>query len=171
MLSVAVANDDEEGRERLLVLSDIKSYLNPSRIPPDMPVPFHTIPFKFTKKMDGSALVALGWADLQMIPWLRWLLLEGLGHLKPEQDFQTSASFAKTVLPVISKQWDGLSPSSKTSVIELLTPRTVMPTKMGLKKPAESYFPSVNLFDDLPVISNLQSVKEKFLLALGVSLS
>lgn len=121
--------------------------------------------------MHASALIALGWADLQMIPWLRWLLLEGRGHLKPEQDFQTSASFAKTILPVISKQWDGLSPSSKTSVIELLTPRTVIPTKIGLKKPAESYFPSVNLFDDLPVISNLQSVKEKFLLALGVGLS
>jgi hypothetical protein len=169
LLSVAVANDDEEGNGRLVVLNDIKTYLNPSRIPAEMPVPLHTIPFKFVKKMDRSDLAALGWEDLQMIPWLRWLLLEGRGHLKPEQDFQESASFAKAVLPIISKQWEGLSSSSKTSVIELLSQRTIIPTKLGMRIPAESYFPSVNLFDDLPVISSLQSVKEKFLIALGVS--
>lgn len=134
-----------------------------------MPVPTHTIPFKFVKKMNSSDLIALGWEDLQMLPWLRWLVLEGPGNLKPDQDFQASVSFAKAVLPVISKQWDGLSSASKTSVIELLAPRTVIPTKMGMKKPAESYFPSVNLFEDLAVISSLQSVKEKFLMALGVS--
>lgn len=170
MLSVVVANDDEEGTGRLVVLRDIQTYLNPGRIPAEMPVPLHTIPFKFTKKMDKSDLVALGWEDLQMIPWLRWLLLEGRGYLKPEQDFQTSASFARAVLPVISKQWDGLSVSSKTSATELLSPRTIIPTKLGMKKPAESYFPSVNLFDDLPVITSLNSVKEKFLSTLGVSL-
>lgn len=133
-----------------------------------MPAPLHTIPFKYVKKLTSSDLAMLGWQDLQMVPWLQWLLLEGCDYLKPEQDFQTSEKFAKAVLPVISKQWDGLSSSSKTSVLELLTPRTIVPTKIGLKRPAESYFPSVNLFDDLPVISNLQSVKEKFLIALGV---
>lgn len=136
-----------------------------------MPVPLHTIPFKFIKKMNSLDLIALGWEDLQMLPWLRWLILEGHDYLKPEQDFQASTSFAKAVLPVISKQWDGLTSASKTSVIELLTPRTIIPTKIGMKKPAESYFPSVNLFEDLPVISSLQSVKEKFLIALGVSYS
>lgn len=169
LLSVAVGNDEEERGGRLVVLGDIKTYLNPSRIPPDMPVPTHTIPFKFTKKMKGSDLVALGWEDLQMLPWLRWLIVEAPERLQPEQDIQKSASFAKTVLTVISKQWAGLSPASKASVIELLGSRTVIPTKMGLKKPAESYFPSVNLFEDLPVIHGLNLVNERFLKALGVS--
>ena len=166
-----MANDEEDGSGRLVVLSDIKTYLNPSRIPADMPVPSHTIPFKFIKKLNNLDLMALGWEDLQMVPWLRWLILEIPDELKPEKDIQASMSFAKSVLPVISKQWDGLSSSSKVSVVELLTPRTIIPTKIGMKKPAESYFPSVNLFEDLPVISNLQSVKEKFLIALGVSYS
>ena len=166
-----MANDEESGGGRLVVLSDIKTYLNPSRIPADMPVPSHTIPFKFIKKMNSSDLNALGWEDLQMVPWLRWLVLEIPDELKPEKDLQASMSFARAVLPVISKQWDGLSSSSKGSIIELLAPRTVIPTKIGMKKPAEAYFPSVNLFEDLPVILNLQSVKEKLLIALGVSCS
>lgn len=166
-----MANDEEDGGGRLVVLSDIKTYLNPSRIPADMPVPSHTIPFKFIKRMNSSDLTALGWEDLQMVPWLRWLVLEIPDDLKPEKDLQASMSFAKAVLPVISKQWEGLSLSSRGSVIELLAPRTIIPTKIGMKKPAESYFPSVNLFEDLPVIFNLQSVKEKFLIALGVRCS
>lgn len=134
-----------------------------------MPVPSHTIPFKFIEKMNNLDLIALGWEDLQMVPWLRWLISRTPHDLKPENDLQASMSFAKAVLAVISKQWDGLSPSSKVSVIEMLAPRTIIPTKIGMKKPAESYFPSVDLFEDLPVISGLQSLNEKFLIALGVS--
>jgi hypothetical protein len=37
-----------------------------------------------------------------------------------------------------------------------------------MKRPGETYFPSVRLFDDLPVVHGLQGVKEKFLVALGV---
>jgi hypothetical protein len=37
-----------------------------------------------------------------------------------------------------------------------------------MKIPSETYFPNVRLFDDLPIISGIQGVKEKVLLALGV---
>jgi hypothetical protein len=54
-------------------------------------------------------------------------------------------------------------------MVTLLRSKTVIPTKLGMKTPEESYFPSVKLFGDLPVISPaVQSTKEKFLLALGV---
>ncbi len=40
---------------------------------------------------------------------------------------------------------------------------------MGMRKPGESFFPSVKLFDDLPVLQAGQPpLKEKFLTALGV---
>lgn len=39
---------------------------------------------------------------------------------------------------------------------------------MGMRRPAEAYFPTVKLFDDLPVITIATSIKEKFLNALGV---
>lgn len=155
----------------MLVLSEIKTYLNVSRIPAEMPLPPSTMPFKFTKKMAKTDLEALGWEDLQMVPWLRWVIdnAGGRGQLTSDQDLENSPSFARAVLPVISKQWDGLSQSSKSTIIELLTLRTTMPTKLGMRKPTESYFPSVNLFDDLPVVIGIHSVKERVLVALGVS--
>lgn len=170
LLGVAVANDEEAARGRIIVLAGIKNFLNVSRIPADMPVPPTTVPFKFTKKMNKMDLDALGWEDLPLVPWLTWLVenIGGHGELLSDQDLASSPSFARAVMPVISKQWDGLSQSAKASVVELLTPRTTMPTKLGMRKPAESYFPSVNLFGDLPVVLGLQGVKEKLLIALGV---
>lgn len=168
LFNVAVANDDEEVPPRLLVLSEIKYYLNVSRIPAEMPIPHDTMPFKFTKRMSKTDLDALGWEDLQMVPWLRWLVTVGRDPLTPEKDVEKSELFAKAVLPVISKQWDGLSPSSRSMVVELLAVKTVIPTKMGMRKPTESYFPTVKLFEDLPIIVGIHSVKEKVLVALGV---
>lgn len=170
LLDVAVANDEEERGGKVLILSEMKNFLNVSRIPAEMPVPPSTMPFKFTKKMNRLDLDALGWEDLQMVPWVKWLVenIGGRGDLSSDQDLAHSHSFARAVLPVISKQWDGLSQTSKTTIIELLGPRTTMPTKLGMRKPNESYFPSVNLFADLPVVVNIHGVKDKLLAALGV---
>lgn len=171
LLDVAVANDDEDS-ERVIVLAEMKHFLNVSRIPPEMPIPPNTLPFKFTKKLSRPELEMLGFEDLHLVPWLRWLVENtgGRGDLSIDQDITMSAAFASSVLPIISKQWEGLTQASKSTVIELLTPRTVIPTKMGMRKPAEAYFPSVKLFDDLPVITGLHSVKDKFLTALQVSI-
>lgn len=171
LLDVAVAHDDEDGGGKVIVLSKMKHFLNVSRIPPDMPIPPNTLPFKFTKKMSKNELESLGFEDLHLVPWLRWLVEStgGRGDLSSEQDVTVSPSFAISVLHLTSKQWDGLSQSSKSSVIELLTTRTVIPTKLGMRKPIESYFPNVKLFDDLPVVTGLTTVKDKFLTALGVS--
>ncbi|MCJ1340266.1 hypothetical protein MMC09_005560 [Bachmanniomyces sp. S44760] len=172
LLSVAIANDEENGiiSGRVIVLGEIKHFLNPSKIPGSVPIPPNTIPFKYTKGLDKAMLEYLGWEDLQIVPWLRWLVENagGRGQLADEFDITRSTSFVGTVLPIVSKQWEGLSPSSKSSVIELLATRTVIPTQTGMQKPNETYFPTVKLFDDLPVVRGLQGVKEKFLGALGV---
>lgn len=172
LLDVAVANDDEDDGGRVIVLAEMKHFVNVSRIPPELPVPPNTLPFKFTKNINRTDLELLGFEDLHLVPWLRWLVENtgARGGLSADQDITFSSAFASSVLPVISKQWEGLSQSSKSTVIELLTPRTVIPTKMGMRKPAESYFPSVKLFDDLPVVTGLHSVKDKFLTALQVSI-
>lgn len=171
LLGVAVADDEEERGGKLLILGEMKNFLNVSRIPAEMPVPPSTMPFKFTKKMDKRELEALGWEDLQMVPWITWLVenIGGRMDLSSDQDLAHSHTFARAVLPVISKQWDGLSQTSKAAIIELLRPRTIMPTKFGMRKPTESYFPSVKLFDDLPVVVSIHGVKDKFLAALGVN--
>lgn len=172
LLDVAVANDDEDGGGKVIVLANMTHFLNVSRIPPELPVPPNTLPFKFTKKINRTELELLGFVELDLIPWLRWLVENtgARGGLSADQDITVSSAFASSVLPVISKQWEGLSQSDRSNVIQLLTPRTVIPTKMGMRKPAESYFPSVKLFDDLPVVTGLHSVKDKFLTALQVSI-
>lgn len=155
LLNVTVANDHEDGREKVIVLGDMKNYLNVSKIPPEMPIPPTTLPFKFTKKIAKADLELLGFDGLHIVPWLRWLVgnTGGRGDLSADQDITMRPEFASSVLPVISKQWEALSPSSKATVLDLLTPLTIIPTKMGMRRPAEAYFPTVKLFDDLPVIA------------------
>ena len=172
LLDVTVANDYEDAPDqgKVIVLSEIKHFVNKNKISASVPVPPNTMPFKFTKNLDREVLGALGWDDLQVVPWLRWLVENagGRGQLSKEYDLTASPSFASIVLPIISKQWDGLSQSSKATVVELMSCRTVIPTKVGMKRPEQAYFPSVKLFDDLPAVTGLHSVKEKFLAALGV---
>ncbi|BAE61816.1 unnamed protein product [Aspergillus oryzae RIB40] len=172
LLNVAVANDEDSSGAvcRLLVFADMTSYLNPQRIPVELPLPSSVMPFKYTKSLGKQELESLGWTELQMVPWIHWIVSNAgnRGVLSIEQDITQSSSFSAQVLPVISKQWDVLSQPSKQSVINLLQPHTIMPTKLGMKRPVETYFSSVRLFDDLPVVRGLNSIKEKFLTALGV---
>ncbi|KAL2785683.1 hypothetical protein BJX66DRAFT_342861 [Aspergillus keveii] len=172
LLNVAVANaDDENGSTAgLIVFSGITLFLNPQRIPADLPLPPAVMPFKYTKTLQKKELEAFQWEELQVVPWLCWIVSNsGNRNVLPlSQDITKTASFAAQVLPVLSKQWDTFSPSAKQSVIDQLQPHAVIPTKVGMKRPEETYFPSVRLFDDLPVVHGLQGTKEKFLGALGV---
>ncbi|PWY83026.1 HATPase domain protein [Aspergillus heteromorphus CBS 117.55] len=172
LLSVAVASDeDDSGRQtKLIVFAGISSYLNPQKIPASLPLPPSVAPFKFTKSLGKQELEAFGWTELQIVPWVRWLVSNaGNRSLLPaEHDITQSPSFAGQVLPVLSKQWEYFSQQAKQTLVAQLQPYTVIPTRLGMKVPAETYFSSVRLFDDLPVIHGLNGVKEKFLAALGV---
>ena len=172
LLAVAVANDESNdgSPSRVLVLGSIQYFLNPARVPVDLPIPPSVMPFRFTKSLSKPELEALGWQELQLVPWLRWLLEEAGNRdlLRPDQDITQNPAFSGQVLPVLSKQWESLSQSSKATVVELLSAQTVIPTKLGMKKPQDAYFACVKLFDDLPVITGLNGVKDKILLALGV---
>ena len=172
LLSVAVVSEEAiDGKpSRVLVLGGIKSYLNQSRIPTELPVPASTMPFRYTKNLSKAELEGYGWTELQTVPWLRWLVEEAgnRGLLSANQDLTQSPKFAAQVLPVLSKQWETLSQSSKMTIIELLAPQTIIPTKFGMRRPGDAYFPSVKVFDDLPIFTGLSSVKDKLLVALGV---
>ncbi|KAK3709574.1 hypothetical protein LTR37_010795 [Vermiconidia calcicola] len=152
----------------VLQLGQITTFVNVSKIPAEMPTPPQTLPFRLTKGLPYSQLQGIGWEELQIVPWLRWII-ESDGHgFGASQSLTATPAVAAQVLPIISKAWDGLSQSSKQTVVELLVPRTVIPTKLGMRRPPQAYFASVKLFDDLPTITGLQGVKEKFLGALGV---
>ncbi|KAL2152431.1 hypothetical protein VTH82DRAFT_5615 [Thermothelomyces myriococcoides] len=167
LLDVAVATIPNSGDSgEIIALGTIKNYLN-GRIPASLPFPPTTLHAAFTANIPEDKLQALGWEPLGVVPWLRFLI-ESAPKSPDEQNLTKSPKFALQVLTVLSKNWDNLSSSSKASVVSALQHITVMPTKVGLKKPAESFFPSVKLFDDLPTLEGCKSIKEKFLEALGV---
>ncbi|KAM5480898.1 hypothetical protein MaudMau93_007335 [Microsporum audouinii] len=171
LIAVAVANNDGgDGGPALLVLRDISCFTNLIRIPPEMPLPSFVLPQKYSKTLSPNGLTSIGWQELQVDTWVQWLVHNSSNRniLSVEQDITRSQNFSTRVLPVISKQWDTLSPSSKTGIIDSLRQHTIVPTKSGMRKPQEAYFPSVRIFDDLPIVTGLNGVKEKFLVALGV---
>ena len=171
LLGAAVVNDfTQAGVIRVLLLGQMQHYINPSKTPIDLPVPPDVMPFKFTKSLTKQQLDSVGWQELQIVPWIRWLIQSARDRnvLPEDQDITSSKTFSAQVLPLLSKQWDSLSQSSKTTLMEMLAIQTVIPTKLGMRKPGEAYFPNVKLFDDLPTITGMSTVKDKFLTALGV---
>ncbi|KAI4253124.1 MAG: hypothetical protein LQ352_003888 [Teloschistes flavicans] len=170
LLDSAIATDEEGGSTKTIALSQIKEYVNPDKITPSMPLPPTTIPFKYTKTLSRFDTEALGLEELQPVKWLQWLVVhsDARGRVSTEHDIEKNPSFASNVLRVLSKQWSGLNQEGKTAVTNTLENRTVIPTKMGMKKPSDAYFSSVKLFQDLPVIQELSNVKEPFLAFLGV---
>lgn len=167
LLDVTVATVTDGGNSGdVIALGPIENYLN-NRIPSTLPVPPTTLPAAFTAGIPEARLQALGWEPLGIVPWLRYLVGPGARNAD-DQNLVKSDKFALQVLTVLSKNWDNLGSGSKASVVSALQNITVMPTKMGMRKPGESFFPSVKLFDDLPTLEGCANIKEKFLTALGV---
>jgi hypothetical protein len=166
LFAVTVANigvTAEGNSGKILSLGAIHTYVNASRINPALPVPPDTIPFSFSKALKPKQLMMFGWTELAMVPWLQFLTTP------PQlQEFAASEDFAMQILGCPSKVWDHLDNASKAKVVQILAPHSIMPTKMGMRRPEDSYFPGVKLFEDLPTVKHFPGSKDKFLQALGV---
>ena len=172
LLHVAVASlsteKDEGSSPQLLALRYVEHYINARVIPPDLPFPPSAIPFRFTHSLRVSDMRSLGWTEMTFVPWIRWLVEGAINQTLPsKRNLTTDPAFAQQVLATISRSWENISESSKSTIIGTLSPLTIIPTKLGMRKPTDAYFESVRLFDDLPT-STLHNVKEKLLKALGV---
>ncbi|KKA27058.1 hypothetical protein TD95_002465 [Thielaviopsis punctulata] len=172
LLDVAVAtiSDDEtnpNGDGAIITLGSIKSFLSTNRIPPGMPLPPTTLPFAFTHSLNNTELDALGWEPLETLEWARFLI-ETSVKCADNVNVLKTPKFAVSALTVMSKNWENMPNSDRVILAELLKKHTVMPTKAGMRRPVESFFPNVKVFDDLPVIQGCSGLKEKFLVAIGV---
>ncbi|RCI16057.1 hypothetical protein L249_2073 [Ophiocordyceps polyrhachis-furcata BCC 54312] len=165
-VAVATARDDGEQGE-IIAFGSIRNFQNVSKIPAHLPTPPTTIPFAFTANSSAAELQALGWEPLEILAWLRFLI-ETSRSGPEEQSMTRSANFAVQVLTVLSKNWDLTKLKNREAIALLVRDHPIMPTKMGMRVPEESFFPSVKLFDDLPVIQGCDKLKEKFLTAVGV---
>ena len=152
----------------VIQLGQITSFVNMSKIPVDLPTPPTTLPFRLTSCLSPPQLQAIGWEQLQVVPWLRWIVETNAREFGHGQSLTNSPQVAVQVLGVLSKSWDGLNASSRETVVELIRPLTVIPTKIGMRTPPQSYFAHVKVFDDLPTATGLERIKDKFLSALGV---
>ncbi|KAF5002649.1 hypothetical protein FGRMN_187 [Fusarium graminum] len=168
LLDVAVGTMSDDGEQgEIIALGSITNHLIANRIPAGLPIPPTTIPHALTANSQQAELRALGWEPLEILPWLRFLF--DTNSSRPEdQSLTRSSKFAVQVLTVLSKNFENSSPSARTTIVSLLQANTVIPTKQGMKRPTESFFPIVKLFDDLPVIQGCEKIKEKFLVTIGV---
>ncbi|KAG6176145.1 hypothetical protein E4U27_005451 [Claviceps purpurea] len=167
LLDVAVATMTDEQSGEIIALGSISNYPSLNNLPANVPVPPTTLPFIFTTCSSSAELQALGWVPLEVLPWARYLL-ETADSRVEEESVTRSPKFAVQVLVILSKNWDTISNKDKPVLASLLQSRPVMPTRLGMRRPGDSFFPTVKLFDDLPVIQGCEKVKEKFLVAVGV---
>ena len=172
LLRVAVASmvdpEKTEGSVTIIELRGIQHFLSGNKVPANLPLPPSTMPFSITSTVPLQHLSALGWSQLDFLPWLEYLFT-ARQTLGPEYNVTEHPPFAAQVLQVLSKNWENMSIPHKTLATQLLKSNTCMPTKMGMKKPEDAFFPTVKLFDDLPVLSpSCQNLKDRFLLTLGV---
>ncbi|KNB05565.1 hypothetical protein FOXG_07807 [Fusarium oxysporum f. sp. lycopersici 4287] len=168
LLEVAVGTMSDDGEQgEIIALGSIRNHLIANRIPANLPIPPTTIPHALTANSQQAELRALGWEPLEILPWLRFLL-DTNSSRSEEQNLTQSSKFAIQILTVLSKNFENSSPNARTTIVSLLQANTVVPTKQGMRKPTESFFPIVKLFDDLPVIQGCEKIKEKFLVTIGV---
>ncbi|KAF5703716.1 NADH2 dehydrogenase [Fusarium globosum] len=168
LLEVAVGTMSDDGEQgEIIALGSIRNHLIANRIPANLPIPPTTIPHALTANSQQAELRALGWEPLEILPWLRFLL-DTNSSRPEEQNLTQSSKFAIQILTVLAKNFENSSPNARTTIVSLLQANTVVPTKQGMRKPTESFFPIVKLFDDLPVIQGCEKIKEKFLVTIGV---
>jgi len=175
-----------EGGSSPVYLSDIRKFVNQkgsgSFIQALDPLPFDTIPFAFTNKLDTKTSVldpktnvldpktvqtCLGWEEMTIVDWIRHLTGSGL---RRDHDLRHSLPIVKKVFGVLQTLWTSLTPRDKRDIVMAMSSIECIPTKFGQKKPLEVYLPEADLFDDLPVVQ-VTDADEQLLLDLGVKRS
>ncbi|KAG5437655.1 hypothetical protein PCANB_000692 [Pneumocystis canis] len=164
-------------------LSYFRRFLNSKSIPPDMPLPFICAPYFLTKHFSPSELEIFDWKELSILEWLQYICMTSASVMR--KDINCSSHFAWQVLKIVSNNWEKISYTDRNDIISLLNSKTCIPTKNhGMRFPSETYFHTVKLFSDLPVIEIVEvisfgwidilsinikkGIKESFLSDLGV---
>ncbi|KAF9904314.1 hypothetical protein BX616_001345 [Lobosporangium transversale] len=142
-------------------LSTLKWFVNPKVTPIDMPLPPNTIPYDITKTFTQPELYRISgtWQELNLIEWTKFIV--------NDPEFVASPVFAEKVLHVLSRGWGQLHENQQKAIVAMLVQKTCIPTKYGMKLPNESYFKTVTLFPDLPVMVFTKQPLEKLLLTMG----
>ena len=104
------------------------------------------------------------WSELSLAEWVQYIA-------NNNTELEVSATFAERVLFVISRGYNHISAKSQAEICKILQTKKCIPTRYGMRLPHESYFETVKLFDDLPIIrfeNTKHNISDVFLSALGV---
>jgi Protein of unknown function (DUF3684) len=138
-------------------LSSAQTFLNSKIeviIPTDGPLPSTVLPTNITSSFDPDVLASVfPWRQLYIDEWVRHVADPGVAAANAEFDVTCSAPWAERVLSVLAQAWPSLSKTAKDRVINVLNSKSCIPTSTGLKVPNQTYFPNVNLFRDLPIVT------------------
>ena len=122
--------------------------------PTDSPLPSTVLPTSITSSFESDVLVSVfHWRQLSIIEWLRHVTDFKVAAASSEFDVTHSAPWAERVLSVIAQAWPSSSTTVQLDIIEIFCRMSCIPTSAGLKVPNQAYFPSVNLFRDLPIVT------------------
>jgi hypothetical protein len=158
-------------------LSNTQTFLNSKTeaiIPTDGPLPSTVVPTSIASSFDPDVLASVfPWKQLSIIEWLRHVTNLTVAAANAEFDVTLSAPWAERVLTVLAQAWSSLSITAQLDAIKIFCLISCIPTSTGLKVPNQAYFPSVNLFRDLPIVTMPSGVivagdLEKVLQFLGV---
>ncbi|KAI6041582.1 hypothetical protein EDC04DRAFT_1265243 [Pisolithus marmoratus] len=164
------------GDGKVLPLSAVQYFINPrgvgTHIPLDGPLPGSLAPLSVTRDFTSTQLVSFGWKELTVIDWLQYIAKPDTTADNPAYDFTKSVEWSERVLSILSRTWLSLSNEGHNSVKALFSGKKCVPTTRGLQTPDRSYFPTVKIFSDLPVVNisgiPIKGSMEKMLLFIGV---
>lgn len=164
------------GDGKVLPLSAVQYFINARgvgvHIPLDGPLPTSLAPFNVTQHFTPTQLVSFGWKELTVIDWLQYIGKPETRTDNPAYDFTKSVEWSERVLTILSRTWFTLSHEAHNSVKALFSGKKCIPTTRGLQTPEGSYFPTVKIFGDLPIVNisgiSIKGSMEKMLLFIGV---
>ncbi|KAI6015244.1 hypothetical protein F5J12DRAFT_816858 [Pisolithus orientalis] len=164
------------GDGKVLPLSAVQYFINVrgvgTHIPLDGPLPASLAPLSVTRHFVPTQLLSFGWKELTVMDWLQYISRPETLANNPTYDFTKSVEWSERVLTILSRTWFSLSHEAQNSVKVLLSGKNCVPTTSGLQTPGGSYFPTVKIFSDLPVVNisgiPIKGSMEKMLIFIGV---
>ncbi|CAG8556115.1 15690_t:CDS:2, partial [Racocetra persica] len=145
----------------VLPLKNVHYYLNIKTIPPESDVPFDVLPYSVSKAFKLKELQKYfgNWTELPLGIWAK--------HILRKYKLGNDTAFAENFIGILSQGYKSMDSESRISICKLLSQKSCIPTQFGLKRPVDTYFPEVTLFDDLPRFT-MNDVSEDFFVQMGV---
>ncbi|PPQ89567.1 hypothetical protein CVT25_012239 [Psilocybe cyanescens] len=174
--SVILTYETDKGDQKVIPLASIKSFVSPkspcAHIPLDGPLPEYLLPNSVSKLFKPEVLATcFPWTELTIVQWLSFICENG--SLSVDHDINSSPPWAERVLALIIRVWPTITAEFKAEIVRMLRLKTCIPTSGGMVFPQQAYFPNVNIFGDLPVVTfisgmAIKGTTEKVLQDLGV---